>query len=65
MILRAGLRDNPREHRWDDSPHRNKANGPISGLYSENLIDGWSFGTNNSADETNSWLKRACELCGV
>lgn len=31
---------------------------------SEKLIDGWWFGTNNSADETNAWLERACSCSG-
>ena len=30
--------------------------------YSEKLMDGWWFGTNNSADETKTWLKRACVI---
>jgi hypothetical protein len=33
--------------------------------HAERLMDGWWFGTNNSADETNTWLKRACELAGL
>lgn len=33
--------------------------------YAEKLMDGWWFGTNNSADETNRWLKRGCELAGL
>lgn len=30
--------------------------------YSEKLTNGWWFGTNNSADETLSWLRRAAEI---
>lgn len=33
--------------------------------YSERLMTGWWYGTNNSADETKTWLKRACELGGL
>jgi hypothetical protein len=29
--------------------------------YSEKLIDGWWFGTNNSKDETVTWLRRGAE----
>jgi hypothetical protein len=28
--------------------------------YAERLMDGWWYGTNNSADETVTWLHRAC-----
>ncbi|HLG86156.1 MAG TPA: hypothetical protein VKZ79_03060 [Alphaproteobacteria bacterium] len=33
--------------------------------YAEKLIDGWWYGTNNSADETNVWLRRAADLAGL
>jgi hypothetical protein len=33
--------------------------------YSEKLRNGWFFGTNNSAHETNTWLQRACEIAGL
>jgi hypothetical protein len=34
--------------------------------YAERLgVDGWWYGTNNSADETNAWLRRAAELAGL
>ena len=33
--------------------------------YGEQLITGWWFGTNNSAQETNRWLQRACECAGL
>jgi len=33
--------------------------------YSERLMDGWWYGTNNSALETNSWLKRGCSCSGL
>jgi hypothetical protein len=33
--------------------------------YAEKLADGWWYGTNNSATETNNWLKRACEVAGL
>ena len=34
----------------------------LSRRYSERLIDGWYYGTNNSAAEVEAWLKRAV-LC--
>jgi hypothetical protein len=33
--------------------------------YSERLIPGWWFGTNNSAEQTNAWLERACSCAGL
>lgn len=33
--------------------------------YSDRLMNGWWYGTNNSAGETKTWLKRACELAGL
>jgi hypothetical protein len=33
--------------------------------YSEKLMPNWWFGTNNSAQETNAWLERACALAGL
>jgi hypothetical protein len=30
--------------------------------YAERLSDGWWYGTNNSAQETITWLKRACAI---
>ncbi|MCC6776428.1 MAG: hypothetical protein IT537_07290 [Hyphomicrobiales bacterium] len=33
--------------------------------YAEKLSDGWYYGTNNSAHETNSWLERACSCAGL
>lgn len=32
--------------------------------FSEKLIPGWWYGTNNSKDETNAWLRRACDCAG-
>jgi hypothetical protein len=33
--------------------------------YAEKLgHDGWFYGTNNSANETNAWLERACTIAG-
>ena len=29
------------------------------------LVNGWWYGTNNSAQETEAWLQRACECAGV
>lgn len=37
----------------------------LADTYSHELMDGWWYGTNNSAQETNSWLERACECAGV
>ena len=37
----------------------------LSEEYSEQLGHGWWFGTNNSAQETKSWLKRACNSAGL
>lgn len=37
----------------------------LTANHAEKLIDGWYFGTNNSADSTNSWLRRACAFAGV
>jgi hypothetical protein len=33
--------------------------------YAARLMNGWWFGTNNSADETNVWLERACSCAGL
>lgn len=33
--------------------------------FSDKLMDGWYYGTNNSASETKMWLKRACECAGL
>ena len=33
--------------------------------YAEKLTDGWFYGTNNSANETNTWLERACSCAGL
>ncbi len=33
--------------------------------YAEQLGNGWWFGTNNSAQETNAWLERACSCAGL
>lgn len=33
--------------------------------YAEPLIDGWFYGTNNSAEETKTWLRRACEYASL
>lgn len=41
-----------------DKPHLVKE-------YSEKLINGWHYGTNNSARETNVWLRRAAECAGL
>lgn len=33
--------------------------------YAEKLTDDWWFGTNNSANETATWLVRACQCAGL
>jgi hypothetical protein len=33
--------------------------------YAEKLVNGWYFGTNNSAEQTNVWLQRAAECAGL
>jgi hypothetical protein len=33
--------------------------------YAAKLCDGWYYGTNNSANETNTWLERACSCAGL
>jgi hypothetical protein len=33
--------------------------------HSEQLMDGWWYGTNNSADGTMAWLQRACSCAGL
>jgi hypothetical protein len=37
----------------------------LSQNYSENLMDGWWVGTNNSSDETQAWIERATECAGL
>ena len=33
--------------------------------YAVKLSDGWYYGTNNSAQETNAWLERASSCAGL
>lgn len=33
--------------------------------YSEKLMEGWWFGSNNSGPETDTWLRRGCEFAGL
>lgn len=33
--------------------------------FGQQLLDGWWYGTNNSAQETDAWLQRACECAGL
>ena len=33
--------------------------------HAESLMEGWWYGTNNSAVETNRWLRQACALAGL
>lgn len=37
----------------------------LSEKYAAPLASGWWYGTNNSGQETEAWLKRACECAGV
>ncbi|HTZ66073.1 MAG TPA: hypothetical protein VMB83_01145 [Roseiarcus sp.] len=37
----------------------------MSEEFSEQLGDGWWYGTNNSAQETKAWLQRACSCAGL
>ncbi|WP_035695030.1 hypothetical protein [Bradyrhizobium liaoningense] len=37
----------------------------LSEEFGAKLIDGWWYGTNNSAPETNTWIERACECAGL
>jgi len=37
----------------------------LSEKFAMKLVDGWWYGTNNSSQETEAWLKRACECAGV
>ena len=37
----------------------------LSEKYSAKLSEIWWYGTNNSAQETEAWLKRACDCAGV
>jgi hypothetical protein len=37
----------------------------LSKQFAEKLINGWYYGTNNSAHETNTWLERACSCGGL
>lgn len=38
--------------------------GHLAEEYAEKLSDGWFYGTNNSAETTNSWLRQACSIAG-
>lgn len=33
--------------------------------HAEPLMEGWWYGTNNSAPETNRWLRQACTIAGL
>lgn len=37
----------------------------LSETFAVKLMDGWWYGTNNSKQETEDWLKRACDCAGV
>lgn len=34
----------------------------LTDKYAKHLMPGWWYGTNNSADETKTWLKHACDF---
>ena len=37
----------------------------LSEEFGAKLINGWWYGTNNSAPETNTWIERACGCAGL
>jgi hypothetical protein len=37
----------------------------LAAKYAEKLTDSWWYGTNNSAGETNAWLRRGADLAGL
>ncbi len=37
----------------------------LSNKYGEKLMTGWWYGTNNSSQETSTWLERACGCAGL
>ena len=37
----------------------------LSDEYADQLMTGWWYGTNNSAQETDTWLERACGCAGL
>jgi hypothetical protein len=37
----------------------------LSNDYGERLMNGWWYGTNNSSQETKTWLERACTCAGL
>ena len=37
----------------------------LSDEYGERLMNGWWYGTNNSLQETKTWLERACSCAGL
>lgn len=47
-----------------DAAHLFDSEG-LSEKYAVFLGSGWWYGTNNSAQETEAWLKRACKCAGV
>jgi len=46
-------------------PQRLFDRSELAEKYAEKLTDGWWYGTNNSADETNTWLRRGADLAGL
>jgi hypothetical protein len=39
--------------------------GELVDKYGEQLMTGWWYGTNNSSQETKTWLERACSCAGL
>jgi hypothetical protein len=37
----------------------------LSRKYARAIAGGWWMGTNNSADQTKAWIRRACRIAGV
>ena len=46
-------------------PNQLFTNPDLVQKYSEKLVDGWWYGTNNSKDETLTWLRRGAEIAGL
>src|SRR5262249_24744469 len=48
-----------------DPKHLFELRDDLAKKYAEKLNEGWFFGINNSANETNTWLERACSCAGM
>ncbi|MER9901384.1 hypothetical protein [Mesorhizobium sp. M0130] len=54
-----------RKHIVARKPEGLFASDTLPKKFAEPLIDGWFYGTNNSAQEVNSWLARAAKAAGA